>query len=1211
METKKKKVEWSPSQLDAINTKAKKILISASAGSGKSTVLTERIITSLLSDDRDFDISRLLVVTFTNESAADLKYKISEAMRDATDERPENKRISEQLIKLPSAKINTIHSLCLSIIKNNATELGLSPSMRVADESEITALKTDVMNRLLEDAYSGSFAPTEGFADFFDNFVSDKDEKLADMFFKIYEKLKNDTDGVSNWENAIEKTELGKFMPDDPFCKLICKNAELATDYAVMLCTQAIEYFNMEEAYHKAIDYFKALRLLCARLNTLASERNYRGIRDLLLSYELPPYQQMRKDKTDEGEYYRSDVKKFITEKILKEYKEKTFCFSDEDIEYLSREGANISRSILHFIIEFDRRFSAEKAERSVLDYNDMEHKTIQVLYYENSELKPYAYELSSSFDEIYVDEYQDVNPLQNKIFEALSVNAPIFMVGDIKQSIYGFRGAMPEIFSHYRRTFSDVNANDPDSTKIFLSKNYRSDKKILEFSNTVSDGMFKTPNQSCFDYRIPYSTEDRMLHNGESKESPDIEILIADTKKSNDSTDDESKDDGRSISAEAQMVSNRIRAILDTKKVKASEIAILMRSATKISEFQRALRANGIPVMTSKGASLFDNPEIQLALCLLNCVDNSYRDIFLSGALKSPIFGFTFNDLITVRSENKDIPLYDALTDYVYTHDHAKGRRFLSFLERMRSFALSNPIDKVLWRIYTETSFFSVIRDKENISESDVARRRANLIKLHSIACDFAGSGKNDLYSFVERLRKLAESSDPPKGASDEGDGVQIKTIHASKGLEFKHCFICGTGTKINDGDQQKSTIYNSDLGIAAKIKDALGFTMIDTPHRRALSAELKLLQRDEEMRVLYVALTRAQKAMYITAEVKDAQKLLDKARWDALNPHPMVFLKNNTYLSWILTALKMKTDLSPRFVTRIIPEEEIFSVTPVSQDKADITDETPKIELDTELYNTLSQRLSFKYPFVHSANIPSKLAVSRLYPEILDQADEEAVPDYDFSDLPFILSDKDDIPGKLADIKIPKFIREGDEHSGSERGTATHVFMQFCDFDMLEKNGIESEIQRLCDKRFILPSMAELVNRRHIEDFLKSSLYSDMKKAINLNREYRFNIKLPASDFTTDPELKEAVKDDHIFVQGVVDCYYKTSDGRVVLLDYKTDKVPREALGNKELEDAFFTERYLRQLSYYKTALERLIGRNVDEVIIYSFALGRTIRL
>ncbi len=1199
-------IKWTPAQTDAINARADKILVSAAAGSGKSTVLTERIISSVLSEERNFDISKLLVVTFTRASAEDLKVKIGDALRKASSEHPENKRLSEQLIRLPSAQISTIHSLCYSIIKNNFTSLGLTASLRIGSEEEVSAIKAEIMDELLEQAYSGSFSEIPDFTTFSGNFIDNRDDKLSEIFFKIYDSVKNHPNGFEEWEKAIDSLENGNMDDTDPFAIIICQKVEMFSDHATRLCTLALEYFEADENYSKSASaVFSDNRLFLARLHELALKRDYRAIREFLPTFDGGKLGSLKSEfKTDEGEYYRQTVREYV-KKELKELKEKYFCFTDGDIKYLSEKNAEISRGLLAFLRHFDALFTAEKRNCSLLDYSDLEHLALSVLYDTNGELTQTAHSISKTYTEIYVDEYQDVNPLQNKIFEALSVHAPIFMVGDIKQSIYGFRGAMPSIFADYRRSFTEIHGDgDRSCLKIFLSENFRSERTITEFANVITDALFYTPDgETLFDYRIPYSAADRLVRNQDFGKAPDVTVMIANSEKASDDEDTTAPE-----SPEADMVAKKIYSLIKSG-IEPSKIAILVRAKTLNSKLEASLRRYGIPVAAEGGSSLFDNPEIQIALCLLNCVDNPYRDIFLAGALKSPMFAFTLDDLIMIRREKNDVPLYEALCAYTYSHDFPKGRRFLSFLERMREFAVSASVDRILWQIYIETSFFSLIYDSSNVSEGEASRRRANLLKLHALAAEFTSSGKNDLYSFTERLRTFNESQTPPAGASDEGSGIKIVTIHHSKGLEYEHCFLCGLGKKINKTDLSKPLIYDHKYGVALRVKDELRLSSSDSPQRLALAHILELSQLDEEMRVLYVALTRAKTALYICAEDKKFDELELNCRMSASFHHPMTFLTQNRFIEWILTALRLKTELAPRYKTEIYTESDLA----LEYVEAGISDDIPVSKQNTakekELYDILSKRLSFKYPHEHSALLPSKLAVSKLYPGVLDN--DEVIPEFDGSDLPFIMTDDEDIPNSESSLKVPSFIQASESVSGAEKGTATHVFMQFCDFNLLEENGVDAEIKRLCDARFITNEMADLVNKKQVKGFLSSDIYLQLKFSPYIQREYRFNIKLPASDFTNDAKLKEELSSDDIFVQGVIDCYFSTADGQTILLDYKTDHVPNDILGDTTAEDEFFRARYERQLSYYETALKRLTGRDVDEVLIYSFVLGRSIKL
>ena len=1199
-------INWTSSQLDAITVKAPKVLVSAAAGSGKSTVLTERIIRSLTDKEAPSDISGILAVTFTKAAAEELKAKISKALTNAVSLDPENRHLSTQLIKLPSANISTIHGLCLSLIKSNFQTLGLNASMRVADETETVAMRAEILEDMLETAFAGLFAPIPDFAHFSENFISERDERLADILLSIYDKVKNQPNGFDDWKNASKREIYGFPFGKTPYGEIICKRAALSASYAVKLIENALLYIESDDKYQKAYsEQFKADAQYMKALYALALKNDYEGIAEYLDTYSPLRLGIVRaENKTEEGEYCRTVVRTYVSETV-KELKSKYFCFTEEDIIYTGKATTSLFASLTEFLYAFDKRYSELKLSRSVLDYNDLEHYTLKLLYNADGTLSETAYSLSSSFTEIYVDEYQDVNPLQNKIFEALSARCPIFMVGDIKQSIYAFRGAMPSIFSDYRRAFAEydgTNTVKSGGNTVFLSENFRSAQPITEFVNTVSDALFRTePSEIDMSYRIPYSVSDRLICGKKSEcEAPDVNILIAE----NIPKSERAGKTPNSYYVEAEMVASKIAKLI-SEGVPASDIAILLRN-TKSSApvFEEALRKRGISISSEKGSELISAPEVQLALCLINCADNPYRDIFLAGALRSPVFGFTLDELIEIRRESSVSSLFGALTEYTLKNNFSKGIYFLEFLEKTRRFAAKNTVDKVLWRIYSETAFFTLIYDGGETPESVAKNRRSNLIKLHSIAKDLAGSGKGDIYSFTERMRLLTESGKSPVGAKSEGEGVQLMSIHHSKGLEFEHCFVCGCAHRLNTDDIKNAVVTDARLGIAARIKDELRLTSSDTPFRLALATLTELSQVDEEMRVLYVALTRAKTALYVCASVDDFKKTDLLCRYSASVTDPMVFIEQNSYLKWILTALRSKTELAPRFDINVISERDIDEN--AVKDIKIIADDTQDDKYNKdELYGILKERFDFKYPHIHSARLPSKLSVSRLYPEILDENDGVAT----IGELSDVLEGRTANAPKLT---YPKFISNSDTSpSPAERGTATHVFMQFCDFSELETNGVDKEIERLCKEQFILPSHAEIIERNAVKRFLSSDIYREMRSSTACEREYRFNIKLPAADFTANPELKAELSDDFIFVQGVIDCYFTDKNGETVLLDYKTDKVPSYVIGSEEKENEFFINAHSRQLGYYRAALERLTGRKVARTLVYSFALGRCIEI
>ncbi len=1244
---------WTESQKAAINVEAPKILISAAAGSGKSTVLTERIISSITSEKKGFDISKILAVTFTKASAEDLKAKISQNVRSAVLKDPNNKRLGNQLIKLSSAKISTIHGLCFNLIKNHFQMLGLNASMRVADETESAALRTEVLEELLESAYAGYFKPIPDFSYFAENFISERDDSLIKILTDVYEKIKNVPNGFYEWKEKIGEFTAGGDFGNTSFGKIVLFNLSLFIDYAILICRDILNDLGSDENYkEKYLPSFKYDLKFLLNIQKITKEGNYDKVADIISSYEPIKLKSMPASlKTDKGEYARMVVKPYIKDSI-KKFKEDFFENPDYSLKVNGEQTSKIANALLNFLEEFDRKFTDEKLKRSVLDFNDLEQYAVKLLYNENGTISENAKRISASFDEIYVDEYQDVNPLQNKIFQALSINCPIFMVGDIKQSIYRFRGAEPSIFSDYHRNFHKYQKNIDkyeNSVTITLSDNFRSAFNITEFVNTVSDALFLNNNiENRYSYRIPYSKEDRLFCNSKA-DAPEVNILIADYKKSdlsvNKSVTDENnilndiqintdRQDPGSVTLEAEMIANKISSLISSG-VNTDDIAILLRGTKSDAPvFESALKKRNIPTSTDKGSKLFDAPEIQLALCLLNCIDNPYRDIFLAGALRSPIFGFTFNDLIKIRqSKNNASSLFDAIKEYTLTVNFQKGIFFLDFLSRMRMFASKNTVDRTLWQIYTETAFFTLIYDGGRLPESVVKCRRSNLLKLHEIAKSFSSFGKSDLYSFIDYIRVMLDSDNVPS-ASEEGTGVKIMSIHHSKGLEIDYCFVARCSRAFSTETSKKSVVIDPKYGIAMRIKDSLRLTSADTLYRRALLLECKINEAEEEMRLLYVALSRAKTALYISGTVKDFLTIERNCYHAAAVHHPMVFYMQNSYLKWILTALKCKTDLSPCYSVSVFSPDEIYKDFHSGVPAGSVLDTKMKItETEEEIYSTLKKRFDYVYPHKTASFIPSKISVSKLYPKILDDLEEDVnyfddsgkfiLPDFEHLIHPednlsaineFTANGADEqvnIPDNSPKMKIPDFLLGTDSVSSAEKGTATHIFMQFCDFENTEKNGISAEIERLTKKRFILPSHAKLINTEEVKVFFLSDIYKMIKEARYVQREYRFNVKFPASNFTENPHLIQKVADDYIFVQGVIDCYFKDKNGNIYLLDYKTDRVPESISGTSEKEKLFFNERHGRQLSYYKKALEKLTGQVIYKTLIYSFSLGKTIEI
>ncbi len=1215
MESKK---EFNPtaSQNAAMNITANRILVSAAAGSGKSTVLTNRIINAIINKEKKYDLQKLMVVTFTRASAEDLKAKITKAIKEAIEDNPDDKHLSEQLMKLPAAKINTIHGVCSSLIKGKFDILALPASVSIADENAVSALKIEIMNELLEYCYSGLFEHIPDFEYFVENFITERDDKLNTIFLDIYDKMKNQP-------NSFKSIDASTYSLQEDFLKtefgnLVYNRITMFTEYYIDALTSAIDCFGKYPTYNaliadiqEDINFLNTLQNAVEQRNFVIVEDVIKQLRPTKLSFKLNNKEQ---DSEPDAEIYREVRKNFTTE--LVDIYSSIFSYSPEQLKQVGGYTEEIAKKLLEFMKEFDKRYSAAKQKRSYLDFNDLEHYTLKLLY-KNGEFSNFAHEYSSGITEIFVDEYQDLNPLQHMIFDALSVHSKIFMVGDIKQSIYGFRGADPQAFRDYKRSFPEYQNGvlEYKDVTVFLSENFRSSEPVINFANTVSDALFYTPPKRMDDvykYRIPYSDGDKLKYSLDQPPSdPEVKILnciCPNVKGGNPIANASTK-------LQAQMVANEIKALINSG-ANAKDIAIIYRKGkANPTIFEQALKRLNISVNNTKGAKLFDTPEIQLVLALINCCENPYKDIHLAGALKSPVFGFTLEELIQIRDEFPHASsLYEAFEAYTSKYNAPKCTNFMVFLTKMRKYAMENTVDRFLWYMYTDLSLFSVIYDG-TVLESAAESRRANLLKLHELAKSMTDAGKSTLYTFVERIRLLIEQDESPNVAETVGDGVRIMTFHASKGLEFKYCFVCGLSQKMENKDLSKDIIYDGSIGFATKIKDNLRLTTADTPYRVALSYKNEAEWIDEEMRMLYVAMTRAQTKLYLCSSIENIDAFISKAKILSNNMHPYLFIKNKGFMKWLLLALGRLEDAYAKYPVISLTREEIDKITNElmqsansNDDETDFSDEELKIIADD-----IKSKLEYEYPHKSSLSIPSKLAVSVLHPEIfVSEGYEEKttmlppteIADYDISKAKKKQNNK-------PKLKAPIFTLGKQEPTGAEKGTATHIFMQFCDFENLQKNGVDTEIKRLINKGFILPEHSKIINKDVINTFLKTDIFGEMINSPSLQREYRFNIKLPAAEFAPEESIKEKLKDEFVFVQGVIDCYFRDNDGNITLLDYKTDYVPENIKGNTKKENDFFIERYKTQLTYYRKALNILTGTEVKRTVIFSFALGRCIEI
>ena len=1177
------KFELTPAQSTAVNLRGHTMLVSAAAGSGKTAVLTRRIIDLVTDSDSPVDVSELLVVTFTKAAATELKERISKAIFSALKEDPTNKHLSNQLLNLGKAKICTIHSFCADLVKNNFQNLDLPANLRIADESESALICNNIMNELIDSCYGGLYSEKiSDFADFTENFLqAKKDDSLPMIFTGIYNYLRNFPIGVELLNRCADELEAGATTNplETKWGRKITEYLKRTFEYYSKELDKACEYFLCDEKFAKSyLPSFEEDRRICHKILLTLEQSDYSALVNCLKCNSKLKLGSVKSEfQTPESDFYKSIRAEFWDK--LNKAASNYFAFSENIVKKHFERTSVVCRDMYAFLSAFDGMYKEEKRSRGLLDYNDLENFALQLLYMDKecTESSELARTIKEKYKYIFIDEYQDVNELQDKIFSGISTPFNRFMVGDIKQSIYGFRGSEPALFSEYRSNFPEVmpcgECPDSDGVTLYLSNNFRSDKAVIDFSNAVFEILFN--NNSG---KAPYTEGDRLVCSKvykEGEEDYNVRLCFM-----------EDDDEVSGVVREAEFVASEVERLVK-EGTDPSDIALLFRSRNNTIFFEEALKKRNIQSFNQVDRDFFENDAVLLMLCILNTVDNPSRDIYLAGALKSPIFAFTLSELTAIRRYEKNGTLFYALQKYYKDTLDKKCEYFLTKLNQWRKVSEGCPVDKLVRYIYNDTHIVELLSGRKN-KDSDI-ERQANLLLLYEYARQFENGSFKGLYNFILYLNDVLDKKTKLSNARLNGEGkgvVNIMSVHNSKGLEFDTVYFCDTAHQFNRGDERSAYIIHKEYGLTLRLRDQTSFGKFNTLARSAAEIALREEALDEEMRVLYVALTRAKKRLIITSALKHAREVIENisSAERKVSRHILLEAKNMSEL--ILWGI-LKSDYT---------DFELEYISNKIEDKEAVVEKTEKV-FDEDLINSLlgiiEKRLSFEYPYKEMTELPSKLAVSKLYPGVLDEYTTENEP----------------IAPSMY-VK-PKFLLpEKERATGAERGTATHVFMQFCDFDNVTMNGVENELSRLTEKGYIDKRNSSLVNVEKVKEFFCSQLFESLSKAKKIWRERRFNIKLPASEFTQDNSLKEKYADECVLVQGVIDLLFLDESEKLVLADYKTDWFSTKDIESGKAEKTLI-ERHKTQLSYYAEACRKMFGKKVDKILIYSFALGKTIEL
>ena len=1222
-----------PAQRAAIELDHTDLLVSAAAGSGKTATLIERILKRITDPSDPCSVTELLVVTFTKDSASDLIAKLSRKLTERLAAEPDNRHLANQLLKVRSADVSTIHSFCMRVLKPNFQAIGLPSDFRVGDEGEVKMLRQQQMRRTLEDFYEADPDTLDfSFVEVADCLSHIKNEDaLPEALLKLYEKLISYPEGIERLLRLSDVPEGTDFF-DTVYGGELRRVIFRFINYYTAVMTDAESYF----AAHAPFD----VKYLPAFSDDLRFLRELR--RDTEAGYEAAAARingasftglgTVAKDKkTEESEFFvaeRAKYKDFI-KKLQKDYTAAT----TEAIAAATRETAKLCFGIYRILTEFDRAFGEVKRSVGICDYGDLERYTYRLLVAEDGSPTPLAREVGAHYREIYVDEYQDTNELQDAIFRAIGNGHNRFMVGDIKQSIYRFRGADSGVFAAYRRdfpTYREGMERTEGGLCVFMSDNFRCDKPVIDFSNAISRFLFSATDG------VPFTVDDELKFSkvGDTAELP-VDVYLFDRNEDEDE-DAECVEEARFIAAEIRrMMAEETKS--DGKPYRPGDFAVLCRSPKHLTpELTRLLSAYGIPVHTEISEKFFERPEVLLVLCLLNMIDNPLRDTYLAGALCSPVFGFTMDELVRIRRANPGaLSLYDALCAYEGELSEKIGA-FLSALARYRELARGESSERLIRYLYEDTGLLTHLGGGEGV--------RRNLLRLYHYARTFEGSSYKGLYRFLTYVDSIRDEE--IQSATGGENAVTVTTIHKSKGMEFAVCFLSDMARPFNETVTREAVVYDDDLGFTAKLLGTGGVAHVNTVHRMCALRSTLDAERLENMRVLYVAMTRARAKLIVTAALKKREETVALGRAEApyADEH-WLFDRAGSFIRWILGGIfRERPDCVRLYVGdgegNVIGElpflgggrsEEKATEGTAEGETEDITlaadgDGAPPsasaeggreaAPLREEQVRRLQARFGYVYPHAHLEKLPAKLTVSKLSPTALDLwAEKERhipVEEEKIGLEACVETNTEEELSAYEDLLAPPaFLSGKTEATGAESGTATHVFMQFCDFTRLRENGARGELDRLVREKFLPEEMASLVRLSHIERFLRSRLYAEMEGAASLKREFRFNLLLPAEAFTADEARKKNLAGEQILVQGVIDCLLFYKDGRYALIDYKTDTLTAEERENPALAAARLRARHKNQLTYYGQACEKMLGRAPDKILIYSLPLGDTVEL
>jgi ATP-dependent helicase/nuclease subunit A len=1227
--------KWTKEQQAAIDTRDCNLLVAAAAGAGKTAVLVERIIKKITNEDRPVDIDRLLVVTFTNAAASEMRERIGDAISQALDKNPDSKRLQNQLTLLNKASITTIHSFCLEVIKNNFHKIDLDPNFRIGDETETLLLKMEALEELFDEWYEKE--DKEDFLSLVESYGGNRDDSgLQDIILKLHNFARSSPWPEKWLYEASERFNIGddfkfgdsdwaKVLLHDVSIRLIGFEKKMKKAISIIKTTDGLEGYL--PTFEKDL---KDIQMLLSCCNT-----SWDSLYNVLDGFGFAKLSGRVKDAPQEAKELVKGIRDNIKKEIGK-IQEQIFAFNNQDIVREIKWLYPMMKCLSSLVLDFDKRYSAKKREKGIIDFNDIEHFALSILTETvDGEIVPsdVALQYREKYDEILIDEYQDSNLVQEVLLDTISRKDPPnrFMVGDVKQSIYRFRQAKPELFLEKYNSYSSLEGEK--NRKITLYKNFRSRSEIIEGVNYIFKRIMSL-NIGELEYtdeeKLNLGADYKNIEDEESITGGPIEVHIIEKsvkeaiseEEIGEALTEEEEEPLDNVQLEARMVAQRIKELMKGEEGKTfkvydkslkvyrplqfRDIVILLRATSGWAPiFLDELTKAGIPVFADTGTGYFETTEIKTILSLLEIIDNPMQDIPLIAVLRSSIFSFTAEELIDIRLEDMEGPFYEALKKAA-AKEEALGKRaqeVLKSLKRWQDKSLHMSIDEFLWYLYTETGYYGYVGAMPGGEQ-----RQANLKILFERAKQYEDTSFKGLFNFINFINKLKTSSGDmgeAKILGENEDVVRIMSIHKSKGLEFPVVIMSGAGKQFNLQDLTKSILFHHQLGFGPNYVDYKRRIYYPSIAKEAIKRKIKIESLSEEMRILYVAFTRAKEKLIITGSVNDVKKSLDN--WnvdleDGFKVPEYEVMKAKTYLDWICPAIIHHRDCAgvmgadevhsedelSKWKVKIWSREEVLSNSQNEEkEKRDILKELQEINLSqmsSEFSEEIVRRLDYKYPYMRSTSLPAKLSVTEIKRLInIEALDEVSTTMF----------------GSIS-LKTPTFLQGKTSLTPAERGTIMHLVMQSLNLNRVSSyKEIKEQIEKMVEAELLTEEQAKTVNIKKIEDFFKSPLGQRMISSSNIRREVPFHIEL--SSRLVYKDLPEEYENENIAVQGIIDCFFE-EDGEIVLLDYKTDYV-----NDNNVDE--IKEKYKVQIELYGKALEKITGKRVKEKYIYLFYNGEII--